>query len=119
MTSGSSPARWAEIAAARPHGPAPTITRSTSFCSRVNVLADGGGRRRNGTFDSYDLIPPRADADIGDRCLDQGFDPVEVSARCLGQIRKSTRLRRGAPPPVEPFVSGSCTIENTQVTRKL
>src|SRR4051812_42447020 len=81
-TSTLNPARIAEMAQARPHGPAPTTIRS--FLN--------------------DLVATRADAHVRHARLRQLLEPVEILA---GRLRQ--RIDLAAPcgrrvPPVEPFV---------------
>src|SRR5688572_16978351 len=64
-TSTVSPARIAEIAQARPHGPAPTIRRSSA------------------SLFFNDLVAARADAHVRDARLGQLLEAIEILARGL------------------------------------
>src|SRR4051812_26598205 len=102
MTTARSPARCAEIAAARPHGPAPTMSRSTvSLGSVVN-----------------DLIPLRPHAHEAHRNLGELLEPVEVPTRARRQLVHLARIGGRRLPAFHPFVVGGHTFERGQVGRE-
>src|SRR5215475_2482864 len=98
-TSVESPARCAEIAAASPHGPPPTMRRSI-------IEAD-------------DLVAPRADADVGDPRLDQLLQAIDIRARRGRQVLESTQVARRLLPAFHPLVARHDAIERRDVARKL
>src|SRR5689334_13634219 len=87
MTSGRSPARCAETAAARPHGPPPTITRSASFDIALGS-GDDGGTDWERALDPDDLVAASPDAHVCDLCFDERLDTIEVATRLGRQIRQ-------------------------------
>src|SRR3954467_15030428 len=116
ITTGFSPTRCADTAAARPHGPAPTITRSASFDISPTWRSDyayRAGRQR--TLDADDLVASRADADIRDLGLDQRLDAVEVSPRLRGQIGQAPRVGGGGHPAIEPLVSWHRALQQIEI----
>src|SRR3954471_4017327 len=120
ITMGLSPRRCADTAAARPHGPAPTITRSASFDispARRSGYADRASRQR--ALDADDLIAPRSNADVRDLGLDQRLNAVEVSPRLRRQIGQAPRVGGGRHPAVEPLVSWHRALQQIKITRKL
>src|SRR5258708_9739917 len=97
-----SPARCAAMAAASPQGPAPTISRSMT-----------------GASESNDLVPPGADAHVGDRRLDERFDAIEIPTRGVGQIRERPGSRRRAFPALESLVARNRALERHEIAREL
>src|SRR5688572_23408455 len=99
MTIARHPARSIAMAAARPHGPAPTMTTSVS--------------------ESNDLISPRADADIGDPRLRQLLNAVQVAARLSWKIVETPSFRRRSTPALHPLIARTYSIQRHEVARKL
>src|SRR5260221_4650943 len=97
-----SPARCAAMAAASPQGPAPTTNRSMT-----------------GASESNDLVPPGADAHIGDRRLDERFDAIEIPTRGAGQVRERPGGRGRAFPALEPLVARNRALECHEIAREL
>src|SRR5687768_10136081 len=90
------PARSMAIAAARPHGPAPTTTTSVSK--------------------SNDLISPRSHTDVGDSRVRELLNAIEIPA-CLGrQVLHATSFRRRPSPALHPLVPRPHRVERHQVT---
>src|ERR671926_251266 len=90
MTSGLRPPCCAETAAARPHGPPPTITRSASFAIRRLRLSGYTHRTcRQRAFHADDLISPRSDTDVGDLGFDQRLNAIKISTRLTRQISET------------------------------
>src|SRR5688572_11680809 len=99
MMSARHPARSIAMAAARPHGPAPTMTTSVS--------------------ESNDLISPRADADVRNPSLRQLLNAIQIAA-CLGwKIVETPGLRRRTAPALHPLVAGANGFQCDEVARKL
>src|SRR6266550_960558 len=119
MTRGRRPARWAETAAARPHGPPPTITRSASFSIALGVLGDDRGTDRDRALYADDLVAARSDADVGDLCLDEGLDAIEVAPRLRRQVGQSPCGSRAGPPPLEPLVARDGPLQQVEIAREL
>src|SRR5215208_5838789 len=94
-----SPARPAAIAAAIPHGPAPTIARSSTTLGP----------------EPDDLVAPRADADVDDRRLHQLLDPVQVAARLGRQLLEPARGGGGPLPPLHPLVARADALQRRDV----
>src|SRR5947209_1046801 len=120
ITSGLSPARCAETAAARPHGPPPTITRSASF--GIGLMRRSGytnRARRQRALYTDDLISTRANADIGDLSLDQRLNAIEIAARIAGQLGKTARVGGAGLPSLKPFVARLHVLEQLEITREL
>src|SRR6266566_8424500 len=105
MTCGRNRARCAETAAARPHGPPPTITRSASFAI-ASIQGSGYADRTGGkcALDADDLIAPGPDADVSDLRLYQRLYAVEVATGLDRQICKASSSRCSCLPPIEPLV---------------
>src|SRR3954451_17395289 len=102
MTTARSPARCAEIAAARPHGPAPTMSRSTvSLRSVVN-----------------DLIPLRPHAHEAHRNLGELLEPVEVPTRPRRRVAHLARVGGRRLPALHPLVVRGHSLERGQVGRE-
>src|SRR5215213_587277 len=81
-TSTSNPARIAEMAQARPHGPAPTMIRSL-----VN-----------------DLVASRANAHVRHASLRQLLQPVEILASGFRQCVDLPAVGGRRVPAIEPLV---------------
>src|SRR3954468_18907406 len=91
-TSTLRPARMAEMAQARPQGPAPTIRRSAG--SLLN-----------------DLVAARPDAHVRHARLRQLLHAIEVLPRRLRECVDLAALGRGRVPPVEPFVDRLAAVQ--------
>src|SRR5882762_7611029 len=119
ITCARSPARCAETAAARPHGPPPTITRSASFAIEFIRWSDDADRARGQrALHADDLITSCAHAHIRDLRLDERLNAVEVAASLRRQISKASSFRRSGLPAVEPLVTGHGATEHIQVAGK-
>src|SRR2546430_1343169 len=95
MTSVLSPARCAEIAAASPHGPPPTMSRSS--------------------IEPDDLIASRPHTHIGDARLDQLLQPIQIRARRARQIGQAASFARRLLPAFHPLVARHHVVE-TRIT---
>src|SRR5215467_11154450 len=93
------PARFAEMAAASPHGPPPTIRRSTA-----SVI-----------LEPDDLVAPRADAHVRNARLDQLLEPVEIGSRLRGQILESPAFARGLEPSFEPLIARRDLVQRRHI----
>src|SRR6478672_4520429 len=99
-TRASSPARRAEIAAASPHGPAPTIATSITLLSPYSRFPIPDSP----LFESDDLIPPRPHTDVHDRRGNKLANAIQISASFGRQRLQRSRVARGLLPPLEPLV---------------
>src|SRR5215831_8139422 len=99
MITHRNPARLAEIAAASPHGPPPTITRSTA----------------SGMSKSDDLIATRAHAHVRDSRFDELLQPIEIGPGLGRQIGEPATRARRTEPAVEPLVSRRDLVERRHV----
>src|SRR4029077_1607021 len=120
ITCARSPARCADTAAARPHGPPPTITRSASFAIGFIRWSDDADRARGKrALHADDLITAGAHTHVRDLRLDERLDAVEVATGLRRQIRKAPSIGRRCLPTIEPLVPGHSAIEQIQITGKL
>src|SRR5450759_1956808 len=120
ITCARSPARCAETAAARPHGPPPTITRSASFAiSLISRSGDADGARGKRALYADDLIAASAHTHVGDLSLDERLYAVEIAPSLYRQIREASRVRRRRLPAVEPLVPRHRAVEHVQIAREL
>src|SRR5262245_5335501 len=94
------------MAQARPHGPAPTMRRSsdTGF-----FTAD---------LSSDDLISPRSHAHVRDRRLHQLPQPIEIPTSLLRQIFDPPGILRRSLPAVEPLVARHYLLERCRFRRE-
>src|SRR5450759_2073209 len=120
ITCGRSPARCAETATARPHGPPPTITRSASVAiGLISRSGDADGARGKRALYADDLIAASAHTHVGNLRLDERLYAVEVATRLYRQICKVPSFRCSRLPAVEPLVPRHRTAEHVQIAGEL
>src|SRR5688572_8941848 len=85
------------MAAANPHGPPPTISRSHSD----------------------DLVTTRSDAHVSDGRLRQLLQAIEIATRGGGQVLDPARRSRGALPPRHPLVLRRGALQRREIGGKL
>src|SRR5215210_849274 len=88
-TTAERPARCAETAAASPHGPPPTIRRSTGSAERISLSGCASRNSGKRALHTNDLVTPGADAHVGDLRLDKLLDAIEVTSRRARKIGES------------------------------
>src|SRR6478672_3796339 len=77
ITRGLRPARCADTAAARPHGPAPTITRSASFLIGLTLRSGYADRSCwERALHTNDLIATGAHTDVSDLRFNQRLNAI-------------------------------------------
>src|SRR5690348_2052286 len=133
MTTVRSPARWAEIDAASPHGPAPTMRTSTSLITGGRATGDGRRGIRNAAFRSdscpvlpvrrrppsprtfYDLVSLRADAHIRDWRLDNLLHAIEIPSGGLGELLDAPAVGRRFAPAIHPLVARDDALLRSEI----
>src|SRR5689334_15171627 len=97
------------MAAASPHGPAPTTTASTTAgWDPVSPLPSSISR-------ADDLVAPCPDADVAYRRFRQGLDPVQVPPGRRRQVLELARRPRRRLPAVEPLVLRLHTVQRRDI----